>query len=197
MADQCGPWSIDDLDLFGTIDSIEITLDSPIWESADTCILEFSGAITGEGTAQAQANYEAAGAADVAGSGVLASSAERTRTVEGFIAGVGTATGSCIRIRADNSASIFGEGTLSAFGGLEETAVAFVLGSGELIILPSITFSSVAALQATGALSGSGYIYGQEWSDVAEETNTWTPVTAGSNTWTPVTAGSNTWAQNG
>ena len=73
MADQCGPWSIDDLDLFGTIDSIEITLDSPIWESADTCILEFSGAITGEGTAQAQASYEAAGAADVAGSGVLAS----------------------------------------------------------------------------------------------------------------------------
>jgi len=197
MADQCGPWSIDDLDLFGTIDSIEITLDSPIWESADTCILEFSGAITGEGTAQAQANYEAAGAADVAGSGVLASSAERTRTVEGFITGVGTATGSCIRIRADNSASILGEGTLSAFGGLEETAVAFVLGSGELIILPSITFSSVAALQATGALSGSGYIYGQEWSDVADETNTWTPVTAGSNTWTPVTAGSNTWAQNG
>ena len=197
MADQCGPWSIDDLDLFGTIDSIEITLDSPIWDSADTCILEFSGAITGEGTAQAQASYEVAGEGSIAGAGLLASSAERTRTVEGFISGVGTATGSCIRIRADNSASILGEGSLSAFGGLEQISVAFVLGSGEVIVIPYITYSSVAAIQATGALSGSGYIYGQEWSDVADETNTWTPVTEGSNTWTPVTAGSNTWAQNG
>jgi len=101
------------------------------------------------------------------------------------------------RIRTDNLASIFGEGTLTASGGLEVNAVAFVIGSGELIVIPSITFSSIVALQATGALSGSGYIYGQEWSDVAEESNTWTPVAVESNTWTPVTAGSNTWAQNG
>ena len=197
MADQCGPWSIDDLDLFGTIDSIEITLDSPIWDSADTCILEFSGAITGEGSVETAANYTAEGTGTIAGAGTLASGAERTRTVEGIIAGAGTLATACVRIRADNLASIFGEGTLAAFGGLEETAVAFVLGSGEIVVIPSITFSSIVALQATGVLSGSGYIYGQEWSDVAEESNTWTPVAVESNTWTPRTAGSNTWAQNG
>jgi hypothetical protein len=197
MADQCGPWSIDQLDLFGTIDSIEITLDSPIWESADTCILEFSGAITGEGSVETAANYTAAGTGAIAGAGTLATGAERTRTVEGIIAGAGTLTTAYSRIRTDNFASIFGEGTLTASGGLEVTAVAFVIGGGELIVIPSITFSSIVALQATGVLSGSGYIYGQEWSDVAEESNTWTPVAVESNTWTPVTAGSNTWAQNG
>ena len=197
MADQCGPWSIDDLDLFGTIDSIEITLDSPIWESADTCILEFSGAITGEGSVETAANYTAEGTGTIAGAGTLASGAERTRTVEGIIAGAGTLATACVRIRADNLASIFGEGTLTAFGGLEQNAIAIVLGGGEIVVIPSITFSSLGALQATGALSGSGYIYGQEWSDVAEESNTWTPVAVVSNTWTPRTAGSNTWAQNG
>lgn len=197
MADQCGPWSIDDLDLFGTIDSIEITLDSPIWESADTCILEFSGDITGEGNISVAGNYTAEGEAEVQGEGTLTSSAERTRTVEGIITGAGTLAAAYSRIRTDNLASIFGEGTLTATGGLEVNAVAFVIGGGELIVIPSITFSSLVALQATGALSGSGYIYGQEWSDVAEESNTWTPVAVESNTWTPRTAGSNTWAQNG
>jgi hypothetical protein len=85
----------------------------------------------------------------------------------------------------------------TASGGLEQNAIALVLGGGELIVIPNITFSSIVALQATGVLSGSGYIYGQEWSPVAEETNTWTPAAVESNTWTPVTAGTNTWAQNG
>jgi hypothetical protein len=198
MADQCGPWSIDQLDLFGTIDSIQITLDSPIWDSADTCILEFAGDITGEGSVTVQGNYTAQGEGQIAGTGTLASGAERTRTVEGIIAGAGTLATACVRIRADNLASIFGEGTLSAFGGLEaKRGCPSCLGGGELIVIPSITFSSLVALQATGVLSGSGYIYGQEWSPVAEETNTWTPAAVESNTWTPVTAGTNTWAQNG
>ena len=124
MADQCGPWSIDQLDLFGTIDSIEITLDSPIWESADTCILEFAGAITGEGSVETAANYTAAGTGAIAGAGTLATGAERTRTVEGIIAGAGTLTTAYSRIRTDNFASIFGERTLTASGGLEVTAVA-------------------------------------------------------------------------
>jgi hypothetical protein len=152
MADQCGPWSIDQLDLFGTIDSIQITLDSPIWDSADTCILEFAGDITGEGSVTVQGNYTAQGEGQIAGTGTLASGAERTRTVEGIIAGAGTLATACVRIRADNLASIFGEGTLSAFGGLEQNAIALVLGGGELIVIPNITFSSIVALQATGVI---------------------------------------------
>jgi hypothetical protein len=52
----------------------------------------------------------------------------------------GTLATACVRIRADNLASIFGEGTLSAFGGLEQNAIALVLGGGEFIVIPNITF---------------------------------------------------------
>ena len=38
MADICGPFTLDQLDQFGKVDAIQITFDSPIWQSTDTCI---------------------------------------------------------------------------------------------------------------------------------------------------------------
>jgi len=42
-------------------------------------------------------------------------------------------------------------------------------------------------------VSAIGYIYGEEWADVTEESNVWSIVSANSNTWTNVPAGTNTW----
>jgi hypothetical protein len=38
-----------------------------------------------------------------------------------------------------------------------------------------------------------GYIYGEEWGDVAPEDNTWTLSSVGSNNWTTVSPESNEW----
>ena len=54
MADVCGPFTLEGLDQFGTLDSLAFSLDSSVWTSANTCILEFSSSVTG--TAQAIAD---------------------------------------------------------------------------------------------------------------------------------------------
>jgi hypothetical protein len=47
---QCGPWTLDQLDAFGSLESLAFSLDDPIWESPDTCILDAQAQITGVGT---------------------------------------------------------------------------------------------------------------------------------------------------
>jgi hypothetical protein len=53
--------------------------------------------------------------------------------------------------------------------------------------------NAVADVDAISSIIINGYIYGEEWSDVSEESNTWSIVSANSNTWTNVPAGTNTW----
>jgi hypothetical protein len=54
-ADYCGPFTIDDIDLFGTLEQINVSFDDPIWNSADTCIRYADGAVAGTGNVNANA----------------------------------------------------------------------------------------------------------------------------------------------
>lgn len=57
MAEICGPFTLEQLDLFGTLDSLAFSLDDAVWESANTCILEGAGEINGIGTMSALTGY--------------------------------------------------------------------------------------------------------------------------------------------
>jgi hypothetical protein len=46
MADVCGPFTLEDLDQFGDLDSLAFSLDSEIWTLASTCIFDVSLATT-------------------------------------------------------------------------------------------------------------------------------------------------------
>jgi hypothetical protein len=72
-----------------------------------------------------------------------------------------------------------------------------VLGNGELFVRPSRTTFAAGSFVASGDILVNGYIYGQEWSAVADEANTWTTVSPESNTWTTRTSGTNTWQRLG
>lgn len=196
MADVCGPFTLEQLDLFGNIDGLAFSLDSAVWTSADTCILEFSGAITGEGTATAGGYLIRDGEGAITGSGEVVAAAYREREGEGSILGSAELTATSSRIR-DGQAEFFAEGFLEATGGLEFNAVAFVLGDGELYVFPQRTTLAAGSIIASGSLNAPGYIYGEEWSVVNDEANTWTTVSPESNVWTTVTPGTNTWQLRG
>ena len=132
MADICGPFTLEELDQFGTLDSLPFSLNSSVWTSTTTCIMFFASDIS-------------------------------------------------------NTA------TVSALGGMS------VEGSGSIEVNAMLFANSlrirngVADVDAAGSVIIKGYIYGEEWADVTEESNTWSIVSANSNTWTNVPAGTNTW----
>lgn len=49
--DYCGPFTIDTIDDFGTLEQINVSFDNAVWASADTCIHYTSGSVTSNGTA--------------------------------------------------------------------------------------------------------------------------------------------------
>ena len=196
MADICGPFTLEQLDLFGNLDGLAFSLDSEIWSSADTCILEFSGDITGVADVSASGILERTGEAIITASGSLESDAVVEKVGEAIITGSAELSAVIQRILSGEG-SFFGEGSLSAAGGLTVNAVAFIVGNGDIVVDPIKIVFSGGSITAAGLIAANGYIYGQEWSDVADDANTWTTVSPESNIWTTRTSGSNTWLQRG
>lgn len=196
MSDVCGPWDLEGLDNFGTLDSLAFSLDDPIWNSADTCIVSSGAVINGQGQAQASANATRESQAQITGAGQVVAGADRTRTVIGIITGEGNFTGDALRIRTSGGA-ILGIGSLEAFAGLEQNVVAFALGNGEIIVTASAIRTVQAGISGGVALVANGYIYGEEWNLVPDEASSWTDVPETPNVWTQQQPGQNTWQQIG
>ena len=91
------------------------------------------------------------------------------------------------------AASITGDADVTALGGVIYNGTAFIDGEAILACYPNAIWSGDGAVTSNAAVSAIGYIYGEEWADVTEESNVWSIVSANSNTWTNVPAGTNTW----
>lgn len=72
-----------------------------------------------------------------------------------------------------------------------------ITGVGTLVAGVNYTVVSGAVINGSGGLTALGYIYGQEWSNVADEINTWTELSVESNIWTEIVPGNNTWQSRG
>ena len=172
MADVCGPFTLDQLDGFGTLDSLAFSLDSAIWTSPDTCILQSSAAITGEGSVEASGNATRNGEAVITASGTVIADAFRERTAEAIIVGSSDLVSEGIRIRTA-AGSITGELFLSANGGFEAFGVAFLFGDGQLVVDAQITAAGEGKFTGAWTVDSAGYIYGEEWRPVPADTNVW------------------------
>lgn len=218
MTDQCGPWTLDQLDAFGSIDDLLVTLDSPVYESANTCILESSGSVQGEGylVASGLAGKGVTGEANIVGLGSLIGTSTRTRTFQAAILGAGNLNASGA-FEIQSGAEIQGVGTLTADALRQFEVVVSLFGVGELSATPNAEFGSPAefvgignlqalggtiingsgGIEVTGSLVSNGYIYGEEWSQVTDESNAWTPVPSESNVWSLIPSRSNQWQSRG
>lgn len=175
MADQCGPWNLDQLDAFGSLDSLAFSLDDAIWTSADTCILDGAGSVTGFGNVTATVSLEIQREIEFLGTGSLSAIVIRELMAAAQITGTANLTASTDKIRTEDAA-ITGVGSLTALAGVEFSTEVRITGVGTLVAGVSYTVLSQAAINGSAALTADGYIYGQEWTQVPYETNTWTEI---------------------
>jgi hypothetical protein len=196
MADICGPFTLDQLDQFGKVDAIQITFDSPIWQSTDTCITLNAGSASALATVIGIGNGIFAFQASVTGVAASVLDAIRMRLVEGLAASGATVSGDAIRVRLTSS-SVTGTASTSGLGG--------VVYSGDANVFAFSTTEAIAwkVLDGSGSITGiafvsaDGGVLGEEWSLVSADANTWNELASGSEVWVAVPEGTNTWLLRG
>lgn len=192
----CGPFTLEGLDQFsGNIDALPFSLDSTVWNTA--CIkLEQNVSFTGTGNLTVLLPDFIFAEAAITGTGSLTASADfvSPELASASFAGTGTLTATAIIVEPISAQAAFsGVGSLDGYISVTYANSAAFSGTGSL----EIDFSSVidvsAFIRGSTNVSAKLYIYGEEWSVVADEANTWTIVSPETNTWTEVQPGNNVW----
>jgi len=80
---------------------------------------------------------------------------------------------------------------------LVSSAAGILNGIATVSAVPTATFQAQMSVSGTVTISCVAIRIGDNWSNVAADTNTWTDVSVGGNTWTTVTADANTWTDVG
>ena len=112
-ADVCGPFTLEQLDEFGDLDSLAFSLDSSVWTDPNVCILYNTGAVTADATLDASAFAIRSMDGDVTATGTASSDSIRYRLVDGAVTATGSASATPLRIRF-NSGDVTASATASS-----------------------------------------------------------------------------------
>jgi hypothetical protein len=182
--DQCGPWTLEDLDLFSpSIDALSFSLDSDVWNTA--CFRYGEGSVASIGFVTADGLRERTVNGAINSAATVTAEASRILDVQGFVTASGTVVTAADRLRVVSGA-IAASGFVSAVAGTtQDSAVVTKVMNG------------VATITANGAVVATLYKYGEEWVIVPDEATTWTASSIQSDTWTVVSSGTDTWLRQG
>lgn len=190
--DVCGAFTLEQLDMFGNLDQLPFSLDDPIWESPNTCVLYGDAAVSANAEVNAVASRIKFFAAVINGDASVSASAIRVISGIASITANSQVEVSAARVRTAD-ASVISEAIVSALGGVEYSAFASVNAEAIVVCLPSTVFSSSANVNAQAIFSAIGGIIGEEWSDSDFSPTSWQNVVPGSDSWTPISQSSQTW----
>jgi hypothetical protein len=117
-ADVCGPFTLEQLDLFGgNLDTLAFSLDDSIWTLTTTCVLYGDGAVTSAGALASPASVTASGQGFIVAAGNVSALAERIKLISGAIDATGTVVADAVRLRVV-------DGLISAEGFMSGSATA-------------------------------------------------------------------------
>ncbi len=196
MADICGPFTLDQLDQFGKVDAIQITFDSPIWQSTDTCIT------LNTGSASAFSTVIAIGNGILAGNGTAAALADsdlvaiRVRLADALATSEAYVSQDAIRVRLSAGDAI-GEASVSGLGGVEYSGDANLFAYATTEVFGFAIRNTSGDVIGVAFVSADGTVLGEEWALVPADSNVWNDLASGSEVWVPVPEGTNVWLLRG
>ena len=115
MADVSGPFTLDQLDQFGTIDSLAFSLDSDVWNTLT--VFDAGGSVLSSATTSGTGLRERLVDGSVTGSGSVSSSAIRIQFADSSVSSSGAVSLDAIRIQFVDS-SVNASATTSALAGV-------------------------------------------------------------------------------
>lgn len=149
-ADVCGPFTLEQLDLFGgNLDALEFSLDSPIWESTTTCVFYVDGNVTADGDVNASVSRTLTVVGDISATGTLSAIIVRELVASGAILAEGDVSASANRI-VSLTPSISAQGDVSATVTRILNAVASVIADSVVTAAANAEFSGSGSIEADG-----------------------------------------------
>ncbi len=196
-ADVCGPFTLEQLDLFGgNLDALPFSLDDAIWTLTTTCVLYADGAVTSAGTVNTGTSVTSDVQGLIVASGNVAALVARIQEVTGAIDAAGTFTSDAVRIRVVDGV-ISAQGLMSGDANATFGPTDAITASGSLTALAGYVVDAAAGISSNAQFICTVYKMGDEWVLVPDQPNTWSDIAVQSNTWTQQSSGSNTWVQIG
>lgn len=195
--DVCGPFTLEQLDLFGgNLDALPYSLDDAIWTLSTTCVHYGNGAVNSVATVTAGASNSTTAQGAITSAGTVTASVARIQHVESILTAAATVDCDAIRIRTVDG-TITATGTMS--GSLSPTfsGEGIILAQGSLTALAGYIVEASVAVASNAEVVCNAYKMGDEWVIIADQPNTWGDVAVQSNTWTQQSIGSNTWQRIG
>jgi hypothetical protein len=195
--DVCGPFTLEQLDLFGgNLDALPYSLDDVIWTLNTTCVHYGNGAVNSAAIVTAGAFNSTSTQGAITSAGTVTASVARIKQVESILTAAATVGCDAIRIRTVDStitATAMMDGSFSAtFDG-----EGIIVAQGSFAALAGYIVEASVAISSDAEFVCNAYKMGDEWVIVADQPNTWSDVAAQSNTWTQQSIGSNTWQRIG
>lgn len=190
MADVCGPWTLEDLDQFGDLDSLAFSLDSAVWNTA--CIYDGSAFTSALATANSVGYRERQAQGEISASATVSNNGYRERISSASISASGVVEINYERIR-NSSAAVATDASTSALGGMSYSGYAHMVAGSSSTMQAAANYAGILRSTASCTVSCTGANWGDNWGDVSIGADSWTNVAVGANTWTTVTQGNNTW----
>lgn len=162
MADVCGPFTLDQLDVFGGVDQLAFSLDDPIWQSPDTCVLVSSGSATGIASTVLTALRERLSSGSATGVASASVDATRVRFGAGDSTGIATVSADAIRVRL-STGSATGIATVTALGGVEFSGEGNATGRAIVEATAFAIFDGAGSVVGVAFVSADGTVLGEEW----------------------------------
>lgn len=184
LNDITGPFTLEKLDNFGTVDSIYYSFDSSIWATAT--VRKAAAAVTGSASAEARSN-DVIGAASVSGSATVSAAGSIVRQGAASVSGVASVSANGTGTFR-GAASVTGTASVTAAGTTNPLIIGYasVTGTATAELRGGLVVGGAAASTGVATITCRGYVQGDEWTAVAGQASTWTTVSANSNIWTRV-----------
>lgn len=172
MADICGPFTLDQLDVFGGVNQLAFSLDNPIWQLPDTCVLFSTGSATGIASTVLNALRERTSSGNATGIADTAMQATRVRTSTGSATAIAFASLNGIRVRL-STGSATGVAVVSALGGVEFSAEGSATGRAIVEATAFAIYDSGGSVVGVAFVSADGTVLGEEWVAVPVGNEQW------------------------
>ena len=197
MSDVSGPFTLEQLDQFGNLDSLAFSLDSSVWNTAT--IFSTSATLNSSTSTTLSVLRERTASGSITASASTSFVGTIVFTISSSVSSSATVSSNAIRVQFIDS-SVNALASVSALAGvvfetdatLESTTSVLCDAVGEfsfVVVLPSI----ITDPQPNAIVSCETYLVGEEWGDVTIDSDTWSDVSIGSGIWTETEKGNETW----
>jgi hypothetical protein len=151
-AEKCGPFTLEELNFFGNLDTLAYSLDSEIWNDENVCAIQSTPQFfNADATVSSDATAIFSGNGSVLAVGEVTSNGTRLRTGNGAVTGFAT-------VSSNANAIYSGSGAVAAQTTVAASSIRIRTSAGSVNGIATVTCFSTAEYFGSAAINGTAFV---------------------------------------